>query len=152
MPVCNDSSEEYEEARLRDVFAACGETGCEVVKRACLLAALCDGWPLNSSDIEMGDDRAGDDSSGSSKSVARASTEAAKLLEISVSDTMAKDDCVDVVDAVDVVRSRVENLDVRGSSCHVEFATSRLPYKRPCKSYHAACSLLTLDGKSTDSP
>lgn len=38
---------------------------------------------------------------------------------------------MDAVEVVDVVRSRAENLDARGSNCHVELDTSRLPYSRP---------------------
>ena len=38
---------------------------------------------------------------------------------------------MDAVEVVEVVRSRVENRDARGSNCHVEFGTSRFPYNRP---------------------
>ena len=62
------------------------------------------------------------------------SNEAAKLLEISGSDTTAKEDCVDAEDVPDNVLSLAESRDWWGSSCHMLFATSILPYKRPYKS------------------
>lgn len=78
-----------------------------------------------SSAEETGDDNAGEGVTISSASdTCPLSREAAKLLEISGSDTKAKDDWVDVVDMVDVVRSRAERRELRGSSCHAEFATS----------------------------
>ena len=126
-PAFSDSMDEYEEARLKEGLTVCGETGCEVVKRACRLGAVGAGTPLGSSERDKGDDKAGDERYPSSKSDACPSTDAAKLLEISVSDTTAKEDCVDAVEVVDVVRSRAENLDARGSNCHVELDTSKLP-------------------------
>lgn len=59
---------------------------------------------------ETGDDNVGDDNPGSSVSDCRApSREAAKLLDISGSETTAYDDCVEVVDIEEVVRSRPDN-------------------------------------------
>jgi len=78
-----------------------------------------------SSAEETGEDRAGEGVTISSASETWAlSSDAAKLLEISGSDTKAKEDWVDVVDMVEVVRSRAERRELRGSSCHAEFATS----------------------------
>jgi hypothetical protein len=53
--------------------------------------------------------------------------EAAKLLDISGSEMNAYEDRVDVVDVVDVVRSRSESPALFGSSCHAELALSTLP-------------------------
>ena len=78
---------------------------------------------------ETGDESAGDERPGSSVSDCRApSSDAAKLLEISGSDTTAYEDCVDVVDIEEVVRSLAEIRDVWGSSCHKLFGTSIPPY------------------------
>lgn len=57
----------------------------------------------------------------SASGVCPLSSDTAKLLDISGSETSAYDDCIDVV------RSRGESLDVRGSSCHAELATSTFP-------------------------
>ena len=53
--------------------------------------------------------------------------EAAKLLDISGSETSAYEDRVEVVDVVDVVRSRSESPELLGSSCHMEPVLSTLP-------------------------
>ena len=66
------------------------------------------GKPLGSSESDNGEDNAGEDKYASSKSDARPSTEAAKLLDISVSETTANEDWVDAVDVVEVVRSLAE--------------------------------------------
>lgn len=88
--------------------------------------------PERSSPDDTGDASPGETVTTSSASdVCALSSDAAKLLDISGSDTNAYDDCVDVVDIVDVVRSRAESRDVRGSSCHAELATSTFPYSRP---------------------
>ena len=60
-PAFSDSMDEYEEARLREGFTVCGETGRDVVKRACRLGALGAGAPLGSSESDKGDDKAGDE-------------------------------------------------------------------------------------------
>lgn len=61
---------------------------------------------------ETGEDNAGDDIPCSSVSLCNApSSDAAKLLEISGSDTTANEDCVDVVEIDDVVLSRAEIRD-----------------------------------------
>jgi hypothetical protein len=59
------------------------------------------------------------------------SSDAAKLLEISGSETKAYDDCVEAVDAEEVVRSRADSRDARGSSCHTELLVSTVLYRRP---------------------
>lgn len=59
------------------------------------------------------------------------SSDAAKLLEISRSETKAYDDCVEAVDVVDVVRPLADRRDARGSSCHTELFVSTVLYKRP---------------------
>ena len=93
------------------------------------------GMPRRSSaDDEMGEDRAGEEMTVSSKSdpeIRPASKDAAKLLENSGSDMTAYDDCVDTVEAVEVVRSRAERREGRGSSCHTEAVGSTLPYSCP---------------------
>lgn len=86
----------------------------------------------SSPEREIGDESAGDDSDSSKSETKPPSSDAAKLLDISVSETTAKDDWVDAVDVVDVVRSLAENRDARASSCHIEWDTSILPYRRPC--------------------
>jgi len=53
--------------------------------------------------------------------------DAAKLLDISGSDINAYEERVDVVDVVDVVRSRSESEEPFGSSCHMEPALSTFP-------------------------
>lgn len=84
--------------------------------------------PERSSPEDTGDANPGDIVTTSSASdVCALSSDAAKLLDISGSDTNAYDDCVDAVDIVDVVRSRAESRDVRGSSCHAELAKSTFP-------------------------
>jgi hypothetical protein len=80
---------------------------------------------------DTGEERAGEDKVSSKSEMNPASSDAAKLLDISASETNAKDDCVDAVEVVDVVRSRADSRDGRGSSCHVELATSTVPYRRP---------------------
>jgi hypothetical protein len=84
--------------------------------------------PVYSSAEDTGDDKPGDGIWKSSVSeegpLAR---EAAKLLEISGSETNAYEDRVEVVDVVDVVRSRSESPVLLGSSCHMEPALSTLP-------------------------
>ena len=74
---------------------------------------------------ETGDDSVGDDNPGSSVSDCRApSSEAAKLLDISGSDTTAYEDCVEVVDIEEVVRSRPDNREACGSNCQRLLVTS----------------------------
>lgn len=88
--------------------------------------------PFESSpESEIGDERAGDDKDSSKSETKPPSRDAAKLLEISGSDTTAKDDWVEAVDVVDVVLSLAEKCVARASSCHIEWVTSMLPYKRP---------------------
>jgi hypothetical protein len=77
-----------------------------------------------SSEDRVGDDNAGDSSASETWPL---SSEAAKLLEISGSETKAYDDCVEAVDVVEVVRSRTEIREVRGSSCQTELVVSTLP-------------------------
>lgn len=93
------------------------------------------GNPLASSalDRETGEDSAGDDTVSSKSDRKPSSSDAAKLVDISGSDIKAKEDCVDAVDVVEVVRSLAESrdADARGSSCHSECATSIGPYRRP---------------------
>lgn len=90
------------------------------------------GKPLESSpESDTGDESAGDDSDSSKSVTNPPSSDAAKLLVISASETTANEDCVDAVDVVDVVRSRAESRDVRASSCHTELPTSMVPYSRP---------------------
>lgn len=83
--------------------------------------------PERSSPDDKGDANPGEVTTSSASDVWALSSDAAKLLDISGSDTKAYDDCVDVVDIVDVVRSRAESRDVRGSSCHAELVTSTFP-------------------------
>jgi len=52
------------------------------------------------------------------------SRDAAKLLEISASETKAYDDGVEAVDVVEVVLSRAASRDIRGSSCHIDVLVS----------------------------
>lgn len=85
----------------------------------------------------MGDESAGEESTASSTSepeTSPASSEAAKLLEISGSDTNAYEDWVEVAESVEVVRSRCERRDVRGSSCQTDAEVLALPYSFPCSS------------------
>ncbi len=83
---------------------------------------------------ETGDERAGDEKPGSSVSDCRApSSDAAKLLDISGSETTAYEDCVEVVDMEDVVRSLADIREVWGSSCQRLLTTSTLRYNRPCE-------------------
>ena len=91
------------------------------------------GSKTSSSYDNFGEECAGDGEYTSSASDACAlSREAAKLLEISGSDTKAYEECVEVVDAVEIVRSRPVCLEVRGSNCHTELAVSIVLYRRPC--------------------
>jgi hypothetical protein len=84
--------------------------------------------PERSSAEETGDDNPGDGTRTSSVSeVGPLARDAAKLLDISGSETNAYEDRVDVVDVVDVVRSRCESPEPVGSSCHMEPALSMLP-------------------------
>lgn len=53
--------------------------------------------------------------------------DAAKLLDISGSETNVYEEWVDVVDVVDVVRSRCESEEPLGSSCHTEPTLSTFP-------------------------
>lgn len=99
--------------------------------------------PVRSSPDDTGEaSPLGDTATPSSASDAWAlSSEAAKLLDISGSETNANDDCVDdVVDIVDVVRSRADSRGFRGSSCHAELATSTFPYSRPYIRDACACA------------
>lgn len=123
-PECTESRDEYDEAMLWTIFP--GDTAREAVFEVRWVRK---GKPRSSADEREGDDSAGDDAVKSSAS--DASSDAAKLLDISGSETSAKEDCVDAVDAVDVVRPRVDSRDDWGSSCHTEFVTSTLPYRRP---------------------
>lgn len=83
---------------------------------------------------EMGEESAGEPvaSPGSSVSeVGLLSSEAAKLLEISGSEMYAYEDWFELVEVVDVVRTRDVTWEVRGSSCQTEVLVSTSPYKRP---------------------
>lgn len=83
---------------------------------------------VRSSADETGDDMPGDGTRKSSVSeVGPLAREAAKLLDISCSEINAYEDRVDVVEVVDVVRSRCESPGPVGSSCHIEPALSMLP-------------------------
>ena len=91
--VCSDSIEEEEDVRLDGPWVLCGEAGWEVVNRPLRRESVCKGKPLKSSAAsETGDDRAGEDSDSSKSEANPASRDAAKLLEISVSETTANDD------------------------------------------------------------
>lgn len=84
--------------------------------------------PLCSSAEETGDDKPGDDPWKSSVSdVGPLAREAAKLLDISGSEINAYEDRVEVVDPVDVARSRSESPELLGSNCHMEPALSTFP-------------------------
>lgn len=84
--------------------------------------------PVRSSAEETGDDNPGDEAWKSSVSeVGPLARDAAKLLDISGSDINAYEEWVDVVDVVDVVRSRSESEEPLGSSCHMEPALSTFP-------------------------
>ena len=81
--------------------------------------------------MEMGDESAGEEmtvSSASEPVIKPASRDAAKLLEISGSETSAEEDCVDAVEVVEIVRSRADRREGRGSSCHTDAEVSTLPY------------------------
>ena len=59
----------------------------------------------------------------------------AKLLEMSGSDTTAKEECDEVEE---MVRPREE---ARGSSCHAELAVSTAAYKRPYEARFNKCPI-----------
>lgn len=93
-----------------------------------------DAWRGNAattcSSRDTGRERGGEAKSESSLSETGAlSMDSTKLLDISGSDTYAYEDCVDIVDAVDVVRSRTD--DGRGSSCHIDVFAFTFPYSCP---------------------
>jgi hypothetical protein len=90
------------------------------------------GSKTSSSYDNFGEDCAGDEYTSSASDACPLSREAAKLLEISGSDTKAYEEWVEVVDAVEIVRSRPVCLEVRGSNCHTELAVSIVLYRRPC--------------------
>lgn len=134
-PLRSDSIEDAEDTMLdARLLGMRGETGCDVVKRPRRRGGECNGNPLASSPLESetGEDNAGEDSVSSKSERNPSSREAAKLLEMSGSETKAKDECVEVVDVVEVVRPLAESRDdARGSSCQDECATSMEPYRRP---------------------
>ena len=123
VPVCNDSRDEIDEGMedgpLRVALVPRGETGCEVVKCGRLVPLFIGKLACPSPVRETGEDSAGEESESSQKSAMK-SVEAAKdkSWETSVSEMSAYDDCVEVVEVVDVVRPRAERRDARGSSCH----------------------------------
>jgi hypothetical protein len=118
---CSDSSEDKDDdARL---VATCpGETARDDARLAwCrwLGAKVSIG-------VEDGDESAGEGMTRSSASETwPLSRDAAKLLEISGSDTKAYEDGVDADEVVDIVRTR--KCDVRGSSCQTELVVSTFP-------------------------
>lgn len=118
----NDSSDEKDES-------ACGCIAGDTAPDAPIPSLRGCADPGRSSPDDIGDANPGETVTTSSASdVCALSSDAAKLLDISGSDTSAYDDCVDVVDIVDVVRSlAAESRDARGSSCHAELATSTVP-------------------------
>lgn len=117
----NDSSDEKDDN-------ACGSIAGDTAPDALIPNLRGYANPERSSPDDTGEANPGDTVTTSSVSdVCALSSEAAKLLDISGSDTIAYDDCVDVVDMVDVVRSRAEIREVRGSSCHAELAASTFP-------------------------
>jgi hypothetical protein len=121
----NDSTDDNGEATL---FAKCSG---DPVRDICCLRRrereIVDN-PMYSSAEDTGDDKPGDGIWKSSVSeVGPLAREAAKLLDISGSEINAYDDRVDVVDVVDVVRSRSESPVLLGSSCHMELPLSTLP-------------------------
>lgn len=59
------------------------------------------------------------------------SRDAEKLVDISGSERKAYDDCVEVVEIVEVVRSLAERRDDLLSSCQAELPESMLLYSRP---------------------
>jgi hypothetical protein len=86
----------------------------------------------SSPDERCGDEKPGGDDASSESETGPLSSDAAKLLEISRSETNAYDDCVEAVDVVELVRSRAERRRTRcGSSCHSELVLSTLAYSRP---------------------
>lgn len=126
-PVWSDSRDEKDERWLTPWESRAG--GDTEGRDLCLRCIS--GWtPRCSSADERGDERAGDErtvSSASDPDIKPASRDAAKLLEISGSETTAYEDCVDAVDVVEIVRSRAERREGRGSSCHTEDDVSTLP-------------------------
>ncbi len=122
---CSDSTDDNGEAML------CANCSGEPVRDLCCLRRrerMTVVNPVRSSAEETGEDRPGDEIGKSSVSeVGPLAREAAKLLDISGSETNAYEDRVEVVDVVDVVRSRSESPELLGSSCHREPALSMLP-------------------------
>jgi hypothetical protein len=89
------------------------------------------GRPRSSAEDRLGDDNAGEGDMSSISETCPLSSDAAKLLEISGSDTKAYDECVEAVEVVEVVRPRADTRDARGSSCQTELVVSTLLYNRP---------------------
>lgn len=88
----------------------------------------------SSADENVGDERAGEARSSASET-GPLSRDAAKLLDISGSETKAYEE-LDAVDADDMVRSRADRRrPPRGSSSHVEEEVSTLEYRRPWSSF-----------------
>lgn len=123
---CNDSTDDNGEAMLR---ANCnGEPARDLFCLRRRGRATVENPAARSSAEETGEDRPGDETGKSSVSeVGPLAREAAKLLDISGSETNAYEDRVEVVDVVDAVRSRSESPELLGSSCHMEPALSMLP-------------------------
>jgi hypothetical protein len=121
----SDSTDDNGEAMV------CAKCGGEPVRELCCLRRrerVIVENPMRSSAEETGDDRPGDETRKSSVSEAGPlARDAAKLLDISGSETNAYEDRVDVEDVVDVVRSRCERPEPVGSSCHMEPALSIFP-------------------------
>ena len=130
-PVWSDSREEKDEIWLTPWDTRAGG---ETEGRGLCLGCGSDGMPRCSSADEMGDDKVGEEmtvSSASEPEIMPASREAAKLLEISGSESTAYEDWVEVVEVVEIVRSRAERREGRGSSCQTEAEVSTLPYNCP---------------------
>ena len=122
---CSDSTDDNGEAML------CAKCRGEPVRDLCCLRRrerVIVEKPVRSSAEETGDDRTGDVAGKSSVSeVGPLARDAAKLLDISGSETSAYEDRVEVEEVVDVVRSRSESPGPVGSSCHMDPALSMLP-------------------------
>lgn len=82
------------------------------------------GSPWVSVEERVGDEAEGESASSDSETCPL-SRDAAKELEMSGSeDTKANEECVEAVEVVEVVLSRPDERDARGSNCHTELAVS----------------------------
>jgi len=121
---CNDSRDDNEDVTLR--IAAPGEPERDACVRSDNKTRSSTGAGEESVEKSSGDGAMG----SSASDTCSLESEAAKLLDISASDTKAYDDNVEAVEVVDIVRPRAEALLLLGSSCQREVG-SMLPYRRP---------------------